>query len=243
MTGVSHLLVASDFDGTLVPFANDPAAVVANPDALTALTRLAGFPQVTVAIVSGRSLVSLREVIPAGSPYLLVGSHGAETSDQPLVLDDAQSQALSAVDAALTDLCTDGAWVEVKPLQRVFHVRPVTDSALQKSKLARATAIGNQLMDKHHGLRLIPGNLVVEFSVSTVTKGTWINRYRSAHPGCTVVYAGDDTTDESVFTVLKPNDVGIKVGPGETAATVRVAGPEDLAATLTGLIDKFNLTR
>ncbi|WKV16772.1 hypothetical protein LP422_21985 [Janibacter limosus] len=48
------------------------------------------------------------------------------------------------------------------------------------------------------------------------------------------VYLGDDVTDEHVFTVLGPDDVGIKVGPGESAARLRVDDcthvPEVLAA-------------
>ena len=37
-----------------------------------------------------------------------------------------------------------------------------------------------------------------------------------------MIYIGDDTTDETVFDVLGPDDVGVKVGPGPTAAAYRV---------------------
>ena len=47
-----------------------------------------------------------------------------------------------------------------------------------------------------------------------------------------VVYFGDDVTDEDVFTVLTPTDVGVKVGEGATAARYRVEGPEQAAEAL-----------
>jgi hypothetical protein len=50
-----------------------------------------------------------------------------------------------------------------------------------------------------------------------------------------VLFAGDDVTDEDALRSLQPGDVGVRVGPGETAATVRVAGIPELAALLTRL--------
>ena len=51
----------------------------------------------------------------------------------------------------------------------------------------------------------------------------------------TTVYFGDDVTDEDVFVVLGPDDVGVKVGQGETAALNRVADPGEVSQLLTTL--------
>ena len=42
-------------------------------------------------------------------------------------------------------------------------------------------------------------------------------------------------TDEHAFGVLQGDDVGVKVGPGETAATLRINDPRQVADLLTAL--------
>ncbi|MDY6049839.1 MAG: trehalose-phosphatase [Corynebacterium sp.] len=231
-----QLLIASDFDGTLAPFADDPADVVPDARALAALTRLAGYPGVTVAILSGRALTSLRAVLPPTVPFLLIGSHGAESSAEPVDLSAAQEAALAAVDTALAPLCTEGAWVEEKPVHRVFHVRPVRDAQLREEKLAAANDIAHQLAPAHPVLKAMSGKNVVEFAVSAISKGAWIEENRE---DAQVIFAGDDTTDETVFAVLRPGDVGIKVGSGHTAARVRVGDVAGLADYLEQLADQY----
>ena len=60
VAGRDHLLVASDFDGTLAPLVDDPARARALPAAEAALVSLATLPRTAVALLSGRSLASLR---------------------------------------------------------------------------------------------------------------------------------------------------------------------------------------
>jgi len=76
---------------------------------------------------------------------------------------------------------------------------------------------------------------VLEFAVRSTTKGEAIEHLRRYTAADAVFYAGDDVTDEDAFAALQPHDVGIKVGPGETAATFRVAGPAELSRALAAL--------
>ena len=57
-----HLLVASDFDGTLAPIVNNPADARALPRAAEAIVALAELPGTSVVLVSGRALATLREL-------------------------------------------------------------------------------------------------------------------------------------------------------------------------------------
>ncbi len=51
-----------------------------------------------------------------------------------------------------------------------------------------------------------------------------------------MLYVGDDVTDETAFAVLGPDDIGVKVGSGETHAAYRVDGPEDVRELLQLLV-------
>ena len=72
--------------------------------------------------------------------------------------------------------------------------------------------------------------MVIECLFGEGNKGAAVERLRSRFGAAAVVYLGDDTTDEHAFAVLHDNDVGIKVGPGATAANHRIPNQEDVAA-------------
>ena len=54
------------------------------------------------------------------------------------------------------------------------------------------------------------------------------------HPA-TVVFVGDDESDEHVMEHLEPGDVGVKVGGGDTAASHRLPSPFEVVEFLTAL--------
>ena len=67
--------------------------------------------------------------------------------------------------------------------------------------------------------------------------GSAVTQLRGELGAAAVVYLGDDRTDEDVFATLGPDDAGIKVGEGETAARYRVADPQALAGVLAAFAD------
>ena len=58
-----------------------------------------------------------------------------------------------------------------------------------------------------------------------VSKGAALDRLRERIGADAVLFAGDDVTDETAFARLRPGDVGVKVGEGDTAAEHRVPDP------------------
>src|SRR5690606_14362158 len=82
------------------------------------------------------------------------------------------------------------------------------------------------------GMHVKAGKEVREFSVRASNKGEVLQRIRATLPPGPVLFLGDDVTDEDVFRVLGPDDLGIKVGAGETAATERVPDADTAAAVL-----------
>ncbi len=238
------LLVALDFDGTLAPLVDDPMTARVAPGGEDVLARLAAADGVHLAIVSGRTMVAVPQLarIPVGAT--LVGSHGAErarvTPDgldhTAVTLSDEQRDALAALGgrAAAVARGRDGVWVETKPAAVVVHTR-----LAQRDVAAAATADALALADEA-GIRALRGKDVVELPVTGADKGTALAALRAEIGAVAVVYAGDDVTDEHAFAVLGPRDVGVKVGPGETAAGFRATTADELVAGLAALADELD---
>ncbi|MCB7136902.1 trehalose-phosphatase [Cellulosimicrobium marinum] len=245
--GPGPRLVALDFDGTLAPLVDDPLAARMAPAARAAVDRLAAAVRGTttcLALVSGRNLSDLAACGAPPVGAFLVGSHGAETGRVtadgvdavPLRLAADQERALGALRAGLADAVAgrEGAWVQDKPSAAVLHTR------LASPDDTRAAISAADAVAQHLGLHAMHGKDVVEIAVLETSKGEAADRLRAAvaqevgMPGqpARILYAGDDTTDETVFSVLGEQDLGIKVGPGKTLAARRVADVDELAAAL-----------
>jgi trehalose 6-phosphate phosphatase len=226
-------LVGVDVDGTLAPIAPRPEAARLLAGARRSLTALDDLEGVTVAVVSGRSLTDLEVQFRLPTRLVLVGSHGAETPSSAGRTDD-ESQRLAAVHAVMDQAARalPGAWVESKAFGAAFHVRQADPEAA-----ATAMARLGELFARHDELMVQPGHAVLEVSVRLTSKADAVGRLRVATGAATVVFIGDDATDERVFASLGPDDVGVKVGEGPTTASVRVRGPDDVVALLTLLAD------
>jgi trehalose-phosphatase len=87
------------------------------------------------------------------------------------------------------------------------------------------TALALSAMAEVPGVHVTRGKEVVEVAVTKASKGAAIGRLRDHLGAAAVLYLGDDVTDETVFELLGPHDVGVKVGDGQTAAGHRIADP------------------
>lgn len=235
------LLVALDFDGTLAPLRDDPMAARVAPGGEEVLARLAAAEGVHLAIVSGRAMAQLPRLAALPRGTVLVGSHGAERArvaatglDRDVApLSDEQADALAALGgrAAAIARGRDGVWVETKPAAVAVHTRLARDDVATVAQ-SEALALAAQA-----GVRPLLGKDVVELPVLDADKGSAVAALRAELGVATVVYAGDDVTDEHAFAALRPGDVAVKVGPGDTAAAYRVGSPAELIAALSTLVD------
>lgn len=227
----SRLLITSDFDGTLAPIVSNPADARPLAEAADALVALADLPDTASALISGRALGVLRELSGMPATVHLVGSHGAEfASGFTHEVDDALLQRITT---ELDEIAAGkpGVTVETKPASVALHVRNASaedgEAALTQAHEA-STSWDAQLTE---------GKAVLEFAVIQTDKGEAIDILRSQEKATAVVFFGDDVTDEKAFRRLGRDDVGVKVGPGDTLATYRVESPEDVAASLKYLLD------
>jgi len=237
LAAVRRLLVALDFDGTLAPEVDSPEQARALPEARDAVLRLRELAGTRIVLVSGRALRSLIHVARLPDDVLLVGSHGIELRlDDPnarLNLDTAELERVDVLQEVLSQVADsiDDVWLEAKPAGFALHTRLATE---ENSRLAHLVALREATAELEN-LTIRHGKNVLEFAVRSTTKGEAIEHLRRYTAADAVFYAGDDVTDEDAFAALQPHDIGIKVGPGETAAAFRVAGPAELARALAAL--------
>ncbi|ERK71490.1 trehalose-phosphatase [Leifsonia aquatica] len=236
-----RLLLALDFDGTLAPFVDVPRGARALPEAKAALDRLEKLPRTWVAYVSGRPLASLETVTEADEDALLIGSHGVEIrfgrDGVSLDLDDDERATLARLGEALQELVDafPGTKLEVKPVGFGVHYRTV-EGDRGEEVVRRAYEVAGAVSD---ALTVRDGKDIIEFSVREANKGDGIERLREYTHATAVLFAGDDVTDEDGLRVLRPQegDMGVKVGPGDTAAQYRVADERAVATLLTLLAE------
>lgn len=230
---VGRLLVALDFDGTISPIVAVPSDARPVPGALELMRRLDTAPATEVVLVSGRSRRDLAAVSGAGGIATLIGSHGQEIGAD-LALTEPEGVLLADVRARVADALggIPGVRVEDKPAGLAVHVRGCTQADGE-----HALDLIRGLADTMAGTFCLEGKLVIELSTRPLDKGSALRALIEAEPGRRVLFAGDDVTDESAMAVLRPTDVAIKVGPGESLARFRVPDPGAMVEVLGLLAD------
>src|SRR5882724_291438 len=236
----SDLVLLLDYDGTLVPFA--PAPELARPDSslIELLAQLAARPHTDVHLVSGRQQSVLEEWF-GRLPIGLHAEHGAwsrlngertwrrHESVRPLPYDD-----LLALLKRYTRE-TPGALIERKAAGLSWHFR----MARAEQGARHAERLLEEAAERwpRDVVEVLRGNQVLEFRPAGVHKGLIMPHVlAAAPPDARVVAIGDDRTDEDLFAALPEGAVSIHVGPGPSAAAIRLRDPEACRALLAGML-------
>lgn len=241
----SPLLLFLDVDGTLAPIAPRPEEATVPPEtrrAVSAATSLAG---VQVALVSGRSATDARRMVAATKVWA-VGNHGSEAigPDGEVIVDAQVAPYESSMRRSARTLesllhAVPGVIVEDKRWTLSVHYR-LADPALVP--LVQATV---ERVAKENGLLIHEGKMVFEVrSPALVNKGTAVLALVERLEGRsgTVVFVGDDRTDEDAFRALRldgDDAVTVRVTPGEglpTAAEYTLEGPDEVRTFLEELV-------
>ena len=215
-----------DFDGTLVDLATQPEAVRITPDVIPALKQLAAGLSGALAIVSGRRLADLDNLLaPLQLPT--AAEHGAQRRLASGKIMRLAAPDLQSVIRQLNAVAQrhHGLRVEVKMAAVALHYRhaPELEAVCLQAMTDAVNATAN--------VELLHGKCVFEIKPAGINKGTAIAAFM-AHPpfmGRRPVFAGDDVTDEAGFAVTQQlGGDGIKVGEGSTQAVYRCESPAAL---------------
>lgn len=241
LAATPRLVVALDFDGTASPLIPDPMAARALPEVATQVARLVALPDTVVAYVSGRSMHDLREITEHtdDSVIALAGSHGAQywfPGDADTAAedtDDGEREELWAAARPIIDRY-DGAEFEPKTFGMGVHTRRA-DRETEQRVFAEVDAL---VAERFPHWRRRAGHRVLEFSSRSEGKDAAIAALRERFDATGILFAGDDVTDEDAMRVLQPGDLGVRVGPGESAAILRVENPQQIGELLGALADE-----
>lgn len=230
------VLVALDFDGTLVPVVADPHDFRVGRPVIRRLVRAAALPGVTLAVVSARRRRDLARLLPV--PRLRIAAHyGLEGALAPTAGERRRYRTAAGRIArwlAPVAAAYPGAVVESKGMTVSIHDRRVTSTAPLRAlrhevaKVARAA--------KKLGFQAVQGSRVTEFVPRGYDKGEALAALRDRIAASTVFYFGDSKADEPAFARLGEQDFGVHVGAGSTKARYRVRDPEDVSTFLDALI-------
>lgn len=217
-----------DYDGTLAPIVEHPEAAVPHPEAPELLRQLESrFPPVW--IVTGRDLQALSSFLDLS--LNVIGLHGAQqgtvggTAER--LMSEKAVQALSELRESMPSI--EGLRVEEKDQMFAVHYRQAPNKSEARERLE------DWLETMPEVLEAIWGKEVVELRPKGLSKGTAVRRIADNHPDRTPVCLGDDETDEDAFRALQELDrdtVTIKVGEGETQASFRLQGPDEVMGYL-----------
>jgi trehalose 6-phosphate phosphatase len=233
------LVLLLDIDGTISAIAPRPADATVLPVALDALRSLVRSDGVVVGLVSGRMADDVRRLVRI-EPVWVIGNHGAEivSPDGQETVEPSVAAFEGAVAAARRSLEASGVAVEDKRWTLTAHYRAT--GIEPREAVSRVAA--------EHGLVVVAGKKVLELRPPvTVNKGTAVvalaDRVGGFRSGASILYAGDDATDEDAFVALRsrdPRPVTLHVageGSQKTCAEYIVADPMEMGSVLAWLAE------
>jgi trehalose 6-phosphate phosphatase len=233
------LLVLLDVDGTLAPIALRPEAAAVPPETSQCVAALAAGSEVIVALVSGRAAADARRMVRVANTWV-IGNHGFEivSPDGDSLVDPRVEPFRSLIAQAERRLAprlaqVPGVILEDKRWTLSIHYR-LADAAV----VPRVRALVQETADALR-LRVTEGKMVWEVRPPVrIDKGTAVltlaARLNGLGERASLVFIGDDRTDEDAFRALRHRQrraVTVRVAPDEltgTAAEFAVADPPEV---------------
>jgi trehalose 6-phosphate phosphatase len=203
-------LYAFDLDGTLSAIAYDPQLIIVDETVRTPLLNLMKLAR--VAVVTGRSVSDARHHLGM-EPHYLVGNHGAEglpgQSDREPFFNLLSSDWAKHADVCLMRNKRQDIMVENKGASLAFHYRNAGNR--EDARKAILDCISELRPKPRHVSGKYVENII---PADACDKGGAIKALLQSSGCDKVLYAGDDETDEDVFSLNDVRIFSIHIGTG-----------------------------
>jgi trehalose 6-phosphate synthase/phosphatase len=236
-------LLFLDYDGTLVPFEDDPLKAKPDKELIQLLQNITVDSRNKLILISGRKKDALDQWF--GHMKLdIIAEHGAWIKK-----DDLEWQCNSKLNndwkesilplLKQYEMRTPGSFIEEKSFSLAWHYRKA-DSGLGELRAQEIIHNLNHVLSGS-GLQLLQGSKVIEIKSMHIHKGRaaeiWIHQREADF----ILAMGDDVTDEDTFKAMPEGAVTIKIGTDPTAAAYYVKNLEAGRAFLKQLIARTDL--
>jgi trehalose 6-phosphate synthase/phosphatase len=233
-----------DYDGTLVGFKGKPAEAGPDDEIIDLLKCLSRDPKNTVVIISGRDKTTLEDWL-GRIGIALVAEHGGW-----IKLENREWQSRVPLDMnwkdtirPILELHTDrtpGSTVEEKDFSLVWHYRRADpEFAYVRGQELRAVLVN---LTENLDVGVFEGNKILEVKSQVVNKGRAVEHWVTGRDWDFILAAGDDYTDEEMFSILPEEAYSIKVGFAASKARFNVDSVKDIRMLLKRLSGDLNDT-
>lgn len=241
-----------DYDGTLADFAPTPDHIEPQKEIAELVSSLADLPSIRLAVVSGRRLSHVRQLLPLEG-IILAGTYGIELQkpggEQINRVDFENIRpTLEQIKPQWEKLIADyeGFYLEDKEWSIAIHARFAddhdADRVLERARdIAEKAAWGEEY-------RILGGHKFLEIGPRLANKGDTVAYLLEEHPweGSLPMFIGDDDKDEEAFAVIHERDglaIVVSAEPRKTLADCRLRSPQEVLSWLESLPDALNLPK
>lgn len=201
---LENATVFLDLDGTLLELAERPDDVRADTKTRMLLRELARKLDGRLAIVSGRSLAQIDDILgDVASDIAVSGSHGCEHRWNGVLARPFRPPSLDVAAVCMRLFAKDrpGVLVEEKSFGVALHYRMAPEVRDEAHRICEELSGELDLVIQH-------GKMMAELRVAGGDKGRAVRRMMDRLPmkGTTPIFIGDDDTDEPGFAAARELD-------------------------------------
>ncbi|MGB2809757.1 MAG: bifunctional alpha,alpha-trehalose-phosphate synthase (UDP-forming)/trehalose-phosphatase [Sedimentisphaerales bacterium] len=236
----SKRLFLLDYDGTLVGFADRPEKAGPDEELWALLQALVADAKNEVVIISGRDKETLSYWL-GNTNSSLIAEHGAwiKAKDKDWQVIEPLRNDWKDTIRPILELYADrtpGSSVEEKDFSLVWHYRKA-DSELASLRIQELRGAVLNLTE-NLDIGVFEGSKILEVKNIGISKGHATERWLAKDKWDFILAAGDDYTDEDMFSILPENAYSIKVGYGISKARFNLDSVNELRGLLEELTKK-----
>lgn len=232
-------LLLLNYDGVLLPFADDPRTASPDQALIGILQKLAAVKGTKIVVISNRDQETLDQWFN-GIPVDLIAEYGSWYREND---EWTQKQTMSQgwkkeILKHLYDFVdkTPGSFIEEKSYSLVWHYR-------RSDKWLADLRVQEFINTLHYpsarmGLEILEGNKAMEIKVAGIDKDKTVRNWVERKTWDFILAMGDDQKDEEMFKTLPPEAFSLKASIGLSAAKYIMKGPHEARDLLLFLASK-----